>query len=100
MKARLGLLLLCLAAPLAGAAADPIHLVYFRMAPLADEVDGKASGPAVTLLEELTDGLGVTGAPTLMPMRRLEYALKNERTIAIGLGRTPRREALGLVWVA
>ena len=97
--ARLWLWLVGLWLPLV-ACAEPIHLIYFRMPPFADEVGGKAFGPAVTLVEELTAGLDVAPQPVQMPLRRLEHALKTEKTIAIGLGRTARREALGFTWVA
>ena len=91
--------LFCLLAPLAAARADPIRLIYFRMPPFADESNGKAVGPAVDLVRELTAGLPVAGEPVAMPLKRLEYVLKTEKTIAIGLGRNARRETLGLTWV-
>ena len=97
---RLCLWLICLLAPLAAAHADDtIHLVYFRMPPFADEANGKAVGPAVDLVRELTAGFSVAGEPVAMPLKRLEYELKTEKTIAIGLGRNARRETLGLTWV-
>ena len=97
---RLCLWLICLCLPLALAQAEDIRLIYFRMPPFADETDGKAFGPAVTLAQELTEGLGVAGPPIHTPLKRLEHELRTERTIAIGLGRNARREALGFVWVA
>ena len=95
---RLCLWLVGLWLPLA-ALADPIHLIYFRMPPFADEANGKVFGPAVTLAEQLAEGLDVAGPPIQMPLKRLEHALKTERTIAIGLGRNERREKLGYTWV-
>ena len=91
--------LICLLAPFAVASAEDIHLIYFRMPPFADQTNGKVSGPAVALVEELTDGLGVAGEPVMMPLKRLEHALATEKTIAIGLGRNARRESLGFIWV-
>jgi hypothetical protein len=96
---RLCLGVLCLLASWTVAHAEPIHLIYFRMPPFADEAGGKASGPAVALVEELTEGLGVAGPPIQMPLKRLEHALQTEKTIAIGLGRNARRETLGFTWV-
>lgn len=99
MKARFCLWLLCLALPLATVSAEDIRLIYFRMPPFADEINGKAKGSAVDLIRELTAGLPVTGAPMAMPLRRVEYALQNEKAIAIGLTRNARREKMNLVWV-
>jgi hypothetical protein len=90
---------ICLLAPWAVASAENIHLIYFHMPPFADEVGGKATGPAVDLVRDLTAGLPVTGAPVAMPLKRLEYELKTKKTIAIGLGRNARRESLGFTWV-
>jgi len=86
-------------APLAAAQAENIRLIYFPMPSLADEVDGKAVGPAVDLVKALTDGLPVVEQPMEMPPKRLERTLLTEKAIAIGLGRNDRREHLGLTWV-
>ena len=97
---RLCLWLFCLFLPLAMAGAEDIRLIYFRMPPFADMVNDKATGPAVALIRELTAGLPIAaGEPIAMPLKRLEHALKSEKTIAIGLGRNERREKLGYVWV-
>ena len=96
---RLCLWLVGLWLPLA-AGADPIHLVYFRMPPIADEtVDGKAFGPAVSLVEELTRGLDVDSEPRRLPLKRLELMAATEKVIVIGIARNPAREKLGLVWI-
>ena len=96
---RLCLCLLCLLLPLVAARADTIRLVYFPMPSLVDEVDGKAVGAAVDLLKTLTEGLPTVDQPMNMPPKRLERTLLTEKAIAIGLGRSARRERLGLTWV-
>lgn len=95
---RLCLLLIGLWLPLT-ALADPIQVIYFRMPPVADEVDGKATGPAVSLVEELTKGFDVATEARRLPLKRLELTLATGKAIVIGIGRTPARERLGAVWV-
>jgi len=97
---KLCLWMFCLLAPVLAARAEDIRLIYFFMPPYASEVDGKAVGPVVDLLKTLTQGLPVADQPMKMPLKRIEYALQSEKTIAVALGRTPRRETLGLTWVA
>jgi len=96
---RLCLWLLCLGLPLAVASAESTHLIYFRMPPIADEVDGKATGPAVSLIQDLTQGLDVDPEARRLPLKRLELILATGKAIVIGIGRTPAREKLGAVWV-
>jgi len=96
---RLCLWLLCWGAPLAIAGAEPIQLIYFRMPPVADEVDGKATGPAVSLVQDLTQGLDVDPDARLLPLKRLELVMTTGKAIVIGIGRTPAREKLGVTWV-
>ena len=86
--------------PLSMARADPIRLIYFELPPLAEDRQGEARGPAVDLLRTLTEGLPVSAEVMKMPVKRAEHTLQTEPSIAIGLARIKRREAMGLVWVS
>jgi len=97
---RFFLSIIALLAPLSMAGADPIRLIYFELPPLAEEQENRASGPAVDLLNVLTQGLPVSRETMKMPVKRVERTLETEPSIVVGLGRTRRREDMGLVWVA
>jgi len=97
---RFFLAMIALLAPLSLVRADTIRLIYFEVPPLAEERESRASGPAVDLLHRLTEGLPVSSEIEKMPVKRVEHTLETEPSIAVGLGRIKRREAMGLVWVA
>jgi hypothetical protein len=97
---RLRLVLACLILPWAVARAEDIRLVYFAIPPLTETIHGRAAGPAIDLIHSLTEGLPVATEPMPMPVKRVEHTLASEPSIAIGLGRTERREKMGLLWIA
>lgn len=100
MTTRLGQLLVLWMA-LAGLAvgAEPTRVIYFNQPLLIENVDGKAVGPVADLARALFAGLPDIGEPAYLSVRRVEKALASEKAIGLALARSPRRDALGLVWV-
>ena len=81
------------------AGAEPTRLIYFNQPLLIENVDGKAVGPLADLAQILFAGLPDIGEPTYLSVKRVEMALASEKAISLALARSPRRDALGLVWV-
>ena len=81
------------------AESDRLRIVYFDLPPFIVLHDGKPSGNGVPLINRAIKGIPVDPEWQFLPIKRLTYLMATDPIIVFGIGRTPEREAMGLIWI-
>src|ERR1700761_8647505 len=82
------------------ACAEPTRVVYFNQPLLIENIDGKVVGPVADMAQALLAGLPDVGEPAYLSVKRVEMTLASEKAIGLAVARSPRRDTLGLIWIA